>query len=175
MPTFAGLQGWLSPFIWAGMQPAFAVLQCCAGGISRRQAVLLLHACRSGGPLASNMSWAQCGGISETKVMLSLSLGIGSRTSFPLQKEEAASQQQELDRVEKAYENLKRQEQQLEESLSHISEEVKGMAPPTSLPAAVQIKHINFVMRRPPHHARAYLSRSGRRRDTEVRQRRHVD
>ena len=39
--------------------------------------------------------------------------------------------------MEKAYENLKKQEQQLEENLSHISEEVKGTAPPFRLPAAV--------------------------------------
>ena len=53
-----------------------------------------------------------------------------------LQKEEAASQQQELDRVQRAYENLKAQERQLEESLSHISEEVKGMTLPIRLAAA---------------------------------------
>ena len=39
--------------------------------------------------------------------------------------------------MEKAYENLKKQEQQLEENLSHISEEVKGTAPPIRLPAAI--------------------------------------
>ncbi len=50
-----------------------------------------------------------------------------------MQEEEAVNQQQELDRVEKAYENLKRQEQQLEESLSHISDEVKGVALPSKL------------------------------------------
>ena len=50
-------------------------------------------------------------------------------STVTLQKEEAASQQQELDRVQRAYENLKAQERQLEESLSHISEEVKGIYP----------------------------------------------
>lgn len=51
------------------------------------------------------------------------------RNSLFLQKEEAASQQQELDRVQRAYEHLETQERQLEESLSHISEEVKGATP----------------------------------------------
>ena len=45
-----------------------------------------------------------------------------------MQKEEAASRQHELDRVQRAYEKLKAQERQLEDSLSHISEEVKGVA-----------------------------------------------
>ena len=53
-----------------------------------------------------------------------------------LQKEEADRQQQELDGSQRAYENLKAQEQRLEESLSHISEEVKGMPLPVSMAAA---------------------------------------
>ena len=49
-----------------------------------------------------------------------------------MQKEEAASRQHELDRVQRAYEKLKAQERQLEDSLSYISEEVKGV--PSSKP-----------------------------------------
>jgi len=45
-----------------------------------------------------------------------------------MQKEEATSRQNELDRVQRAYEKLKAQERQLEDSLSHTSEEVKGVA-----------------------------------------------
>ena len=43
-----------------------------------------------------------------------------------LQREEAAGKQKELDRVQRAYEHIKAQEQKLESQLSHISEEVKG-------------------------------------------------
>ena len=43
-----------------------------------------------------------------------------------LQREEAAGKQEELDRVQRAYEHIKAQEQKLESQLSHISEEVKG-------------------------------------------------
>lgn len=45
-----------------------------------------------------------------------------------LQREEVASKQQELDRVQRAYERIKDQERHLEEALSHISEEIKGRA-----------------------------------------------
>ena len=61
--------------------------------------------------------------------------GAFSAPIHALQKKEAASKQEELDRVERAYRNLKRQEELLEASLGHISEEVKGTS--ASLPGAV--------------------------------------
>ncbi len=62
-------------------------------------------------------------------VTLSGCFEVGTISPSPpcaLQKKEAASKQEELDRVERAYRNLKRHEELLEASLGHISEEVKG-------------------------------------------------
>ena len=51
-----------------------------------------------------------------------------------LQREDAAGKQEELDRVQRAYEHIKAQEQKLESQLSHISEEVKGTGCAQGLP-----------------------------------------